>query len=136
MLTLFYSTRLGYYLSNLFILFSFVESFIRNKARIINGKEINIQERPFQVQLRHGDCYEGCGFCGGAIIAPNWILTARHCVERYSSGVGVSVKAGTSDRRGRGEERNVAASSITVHDSAGSIDEGNSLLNLYKGLNK
>lgn len=43
--------------------------------RILGGFETNIENIPWQVSLRRGSQH----ICGGAIIAPKWILTAAHC---------------------------------------------------------
>jgi len=47
---------------------------------ITGGFPINITEAPWQVFLT----VDGDFICGGSIVAPNFILTARHCVENVS----------------------------------------------------
>ncbi|MFP4096012.1 MAG: trypsin-like serine protease [Cyclobacteriaceae bacterium] len=44
---------------------------------IIGGTDTNISAVPWQVLLE----VNGVDHCGGTIIAPNWILTACHCLE-------------------------------------------------------
>uniref|UniRef100_A0A1B0AT61 Lectizyme n=1 Tax=Glossina palpalis gambiensis TaxID=67801 RepID=A0A1B0AT61_9MUSC len=45
-------------------------------GRIINGHEAEKGEAPFIVSLKAGKGH----FCGGSIIAENWVLTAGHCL--------------------------------------------------------
>ncbi|KAL9931096.1 lectizyme-like [Glossina fuscipes fuscipes] len=45
------------------------------EGRIINGHEAEKGEAPFIVSLKAGS-----HFCGGSIIAENWVLTAGHCL--------------------------------------------------------
>ncbi|XP_073958831.1 trypsin-like [Choristoneura fumiferana] len=42
--------------------------------RIVGGKTIDIQEAPYQVL--YGE------YCGGSLIAPEWVITAAHCKEK------------------------------------------------------
>ena len=56
---------------------------LQAQQRVTGGFPIDITEAPWQVYLSVG--------CGGSIIAPNFILTAKHCVEgRFPSAVTVS----------------------------------------------
>lgn len=57
-------------------------------GRIVGGQEADPGEWPWQVALVNGstnDLYNG-QFCGGAIIASGWVLTAAHCVEDSAPG--------------------------------------------------
>ncbi|XP_048000563.1 trypsin-7-like isoform X2 [Leguminivora glycinivorella] len=47
---------------------------IAPKFRIVGGKSIDIKDAPYQVL--YGE------YCGGTLIAPEWVLTAAHCREK------------------------------------------------------
>ena len=67
-------------------------------GRIVGGQEADPGEWPWQVALVGGttnDLYNG-QFCGGAIIAREWVLTAAHCVED-SAPSALDVVAGIHD---------------------------------------
>ncbi|XP_036392367.1 transmembrane protease serine 2-like [Megalops cyprinoides] len=49
-------------------------------SRIVGGKMAALGTWPWQVSLHVGTQH----LCGGSIITPYWIVTAAHCVERYS----------------------------------------------------
>ncbi|KAH9416258.1 Trypsin-2 [Dermatophagoides pteronyssinus] len=57
-------------------------NFRRNQLRIVGGQNIDIGKIPWQISFqrlrgRYSTNYKH--FCGGAIINPEWIITAAHC---------------------------------------------------------
>ncbi|CAK0883556.1 unnamed protein product [Prorocentrum cordatum] len=48
--------------------------------RVYGGQEATSCEWPWQVSLQSSSGH----FCGGTLIAPNWVLTAAHCFPRSS----------------------------------------------------
>ncbi|XP_051883883.1 hyaluronan-binding protein 2-like isoform X2 [Pristis pectinata] len=56
----------------------------RNLARIYGGMKTLLGKHPWQASLQlktHIGIYEEGHQCGGALIAPCWVLTASHCLE-------------------------------------------------------
>lgn len=80
--------------------------FVAEEDGIVGGANTTIETHPWQVSIQSTD---GFHFCGGSIIAPQWILTAQHCVEG-SSANSMRVVAGTTrlSQAGSGQTRNVA----------------------------
>lgn len=75
---------------------------------IINGIPVEQGNWPWQVRIL-GDTDDRKGFCGGSLIAPQWVLTAAHCLDRHNS---VAVGYGDVDLR---RMSTVAVETIVVH---------------------
>ena len=109
---------------------------MKTDQRIFNGEDSRIL--PYQVRLKSG--------CGGTIIKLDWILTAKHCLQRCRINLdGIDGDCWTSDcceegelhlepqtilagisnlgnfhsRRQHSEVRTIPTSQIIVHKSAG-----------------
>ncbi len=63
---------------------------------IVNGKEAPAGKYPWQVRLYSSEADE-LGFCGGSIIAPQWVLTASHCVTEGDLNVGPTTQKDPSN---------------------------------------
>ncbi|XP_073813719.1 trypsin-4 [Musca autumnalis] len=62
------------------------------EGRIVGGWETDISYFPYQVSVQVMDTH----VCGGTVIAEDLILTAAHCLTRFSSPQYYSVRAGSS----------------------------------------
>lgn len=47
--------------------------------KVIGGEDVSITSNPWQVSL--AEAASSRHFCGGALIHPEWVLTAAHCVD-------------------------------------------------------
>lgn len=57
--------------------------------QIIGGREADPGAWPWQVALMKSEVDDGyyAQFCGGSLIAPNWVLTAAHCISDPYTGI-------------------------------------------------
>lgn len=65
-----------------------------NSTKVVGGYPINITQAPYQVALINNS---GQQFCGGTIIAKNWVVTAAHCLWGITPG-NLTVVAGKTHR--------------------------------------
>jgi len=104
-------------------------------AGIIGGDEIDISNYPWLVRLYNKPSTSNeKGFCGGAIIADNVVLTAAHCVQGDSAEdihVGVLQQTTIYGSDTNANAALVDVQSITIHPSYGSIIDGNDLAVLH-----
>jgi len=66
-----------------------------SQTRVVNGFNAKEGAWPWIASLQRG--YNG-HFCGGTLIAPNWVLTASHCVSSIRSVGGYRVVMGAHNR--------------------------------------
>ncbi|EDW78198.1 uncharacterized protein Dwil_GK24137 [Drosophila willistoni] len=68
-------------------------------GRIVNGVETSIEAHPYQVSVQ---TIQGSHFCGGSLINSNTVVTAAHCMQRYTSSQ-MQVRLGSTLRNEGGE---------------------------------
>ncbi|XP_068590082.1 ovochymase-1 isoform X2 [Cebidichthys violaceus] len=83
------------------------------ESRIIGGQEAWANSWPWQVSLG----FASMSACGGAIIAPTWVVSAAHCFKRYNKASFWTVLAGKHDLDNPHEPRQqaVGVSMISNH---------------------
>jgi len=87
---------------------------------IIGGREAEPDAWPWQAALVRSsreNAYTG-QFCGGSLVAPEWVLTAAHCVDDDLSASEVDVVLGRH-RLSSDEGERIAVDDIIIHRSKG-----------------
>ncbi|XP_053257919.1 proproteinase E-like [Podarcis raffonei] len=51
-------------------------------ARVVNGEDAVPYSWPWQISLQYEKDGEFRHTCGGTLIAPNWVMTAAHCISK------------------------------------------------------
>jgi len=70
----------------------------RPKTRIVGGTKASAGDWPWQAMLMRGSF----GFCGGTLVAPQWVVTASHCVDKYKNQPSrLRVRMGAHRKRGK-----------------------------------
>ena len=99
-----------------------------NQPRIVGGTTAARNAYPWMTALvERGQSPQEGQFCGGALIAPQWVLTASHCVEGTEASR-LDVIVGAYDLRSAdGGGQRVAVTEIVTHPSYG--DNGDAVVN-------
>ncbi|XP_020899808.1 chymotrypsin-like elastase family member 1 isoform X1 [Exaiptasia diaphana] len=89
-----------------------------SSKRIVNGANADAHEWPWQVSLQQ-DSSGSSHFCGGSIIATEWVLTAAHCVEYYRRSPGsFQIVVGAHDKDQKTQHQEIHyAKQIYIHTS-------------------
>uniref|UniRef100_A0A1I8N3F8 Peptidase S1 domain-containing protein n=1 Tax=Musca domestica TaxID=7370 RepID=A0A1I8N3F8_MUSDO len=90
-------------------------------GRIVNGVDTTIQKHPYQVSLQ---TTSGGHFCGGSIISEDIIVTAAHCLQRYTASQ-MRVRLGSTEYNSGGEL--VAVKSFRNHEGYNPTDKVNDI---------
>ena len=87
----------------------------RVTPRIVGGRPAQRNEYPWMVALFYSDCNPiDCQFCGGALVRPNWVITAAHCAATVGGSTPIDVFLGSTDLKDQGERIRVAE--VIIHE--------------------
>jgi len=88
---------------------------VRPSTRIVGGTDANHGDWPWQALLRYKPT--GAQFCGGALVHPQWVVTASHCLQSMDV-KNLIVRMGAHKRtKTVGTEQDIPASKIIMHKS-------------------
>ena len=74
----------GSFLLPLIALLRHLSTVASNDKRIFGGQEVNIEKYPFYAFILRFN-RTNLAYCGGSIVAPKWIMTIDHCLERTNA---------------------------------------------------
>ncbi|XP_022797695.1 anionic trypsin-like [Stylophora pistillata] len=85
----------------------------RPSTRIVGGEYAPPGAWPWQAMLRWS--HTGYVFCGGSLVAPQWVVTASHCVAK-AGGDPVYIRLGAHKQsESMGTEQDFTASKVILH---------------------
>jgi len=79
--------------------------------KIVGGEQTSIEAHPWQISLRVHSQH----ICGGSLVAPNWVMTAAHCVSDMHSTSGVTILVGSTYSRSYSQSHVHSIARILVH---------------------
>lgn len=97
------------------------------RPNIVGGVVAEKGEFPFQVSLQSSS---GSHFCGGSLIKKNWVLTAAHCVTRWSATNKIVI--GLHDRNDKNGTETFTSKKVVAHPqyNSGTLDNDYAVIQL------
>ncbi|KAL8198218.1 UNVERIFIED_CONTAM: Chymotrypsin-like elastase member 3B [Gekko kuhli] len=84
-------------------------------TRVVNGEDANPFSWPWQISLRYEKDGAFHHTCGGSLIAPDWVMTAAHCISKSRSYEVVLGEHDMDQEEGSEQRIPVNADDIIVH---------------------
>ncbi|MCC7073521.1 MAG: trypsin-like serine protease [Deltaproteobacteria bacterium] len=94
-----------------------------DEQAIVGGAATTVGAHPWQISLQSG---WGGHFCGGSIVAADWVVTAQHCVEGESAG-NLTVVAGITRLSQSSQGQAVDVSQIIRNPGFSSPERGHDI---------
>ncbi|XP_053136716.1 proproteinase E-like isoform X2 [Hemicordylus capensis] len=86
-----------------------------SNARVVNGEDAIPYSWPWQISLQYEKDGEFRHTCGGSLIAPNWVMTAAHCISKSRTYQVVLGEYDMSEAEGTEQRIPVNTGDIFVH---------------------
>ncbi|MFZ9848122.1 MAG: S1 family serine peptidase, partial [Flavobacteriales bacterium] len=103
------------------------------QTKIVGGQNSDISQFPYQVSLQSTE--DSSHFCGGSIIADDWIITAAHCLVNNTA-ADIQIMAGVSNQSDIINAQVITVTDIFMHDfDPNTISNDIALIKLSNKLN-
>jgi len=102
--------------STLSCILSLGATVVESAPRIVGGSAATNNEFPFVAALLESGTKEtkNAQFCGASVIAPNWVMTAAHCVMgQKAENIDILIKTNVLD----GSGKRIQAKNLFIHDA-------------------